>query len=92
MAKALIAYFSYAGQNYSHGGIRGNTEVVAKKLQAMLGGNLFYIDTVQKYPDDHMKKIETAKREYEQNTRPAISGSVENMEQYDVVFIGYPKL
>lgn len=38
MSKTLIAYFSHAGQNYSHGSIRnlsvGNTEVVAKKMKA----------------------------------------------------------
>ena len=66
MAKILIAYFSHAGQNYSHGEIKnlkvGNTEVVAKKLHTMVESDLFYIDTVQKYPDDHMKKIEIAKK------------------------------
>ena len=40
MAKILIAYFSHAGQNYSHGSIRnlnvGNTEVVAKKIHALI--------------------------------------------------------
>ena len=50
MAKILIAYFSHAGQNYSHGGIKnlkvGNTEVVAKKLHAMIPSDLFYIDTI----------------------------------------------
>ena len=94
MAKILIAYFSHAGQNYSHGGIRnlpvGNTEVVAKKLHAMLPSDLFYIDTVQKYPDDHMKKIEIAKREYEQNARPELTARVENMDEYDTVILAFP--
>ena len=94
MAKTLIAYFSHAGQNYSHGGIKnlkvGNTEVVAKKLHAMLGGDLFYIDTVQKYPDDHMKKIEIAKREYEQDARPELTARVENMDEYDTVILAFP--
>ena len=67
MAKTLIAYFSHAGQNYSHGSIRnlevGNTEVIAKKLHAIIDSDLFYIDTVKKYPDDHMKKIAIAKQE-----------------------------
>ena len=66
MSKTLIAYFSHAGQNYSHGSIRnlsvGNTEVVAKKIHALIESDLFYIDTVQKYPDDHMQKIEIAKK------------------------------
>ena len=94
MAKTLIAYFSHTGQNYSHGGIKnlpvGNTEVVAKKLHEMLEGDLFYIDTVQKYPDDHMKKIEIAKREYEQNARPELRLRVEHMDEYDTVILAFP--
>ena len=94
MAKILIAYFSHAGQNYSHGGIKnlkvGNTEVVAKKLHAMVESDLFYIDTVQKYPDDHMKKIEIAKQEYEQNARPRLTQRVENMDEYDTIILAFP--
>lgn len=94
MAKILIAYFSHAGQNYSHGGIKnltvGNTEVVAKKLHTMVESDLFYIDTVQKYPDDHMKKIEIAKKEYEQNARPELTAQVENMDGYDTIILAFP--
>ena len=94
MAKALIAYFSHAGQNYSHGGIRnlevGNTEVVAKKLHAMLDSDLFYIDTVKKYPDDHMEKINVAKREFEENARPELTARVESMDGYETVIIAFP--
>ena len=94
MSRILIAYFSHAGQNYSHGGIKnldvGNTEVVAKKLHALTDSDLFFIDTVQKYPDDHMKKIEIAKREYEQNARPELTATVENMAVYDVVAAAFP--
>ncbi len=68
----------------------GNTESVAKKLHVMLGGDLFYIDTVQKYPDDHMKKIEIAKREYEQNARPELTARVENTNEYDTVILAFP--
>ena len=94
MAKILIAYFSHAGQNYSHGGIHnlpvGNTEVVAKKLHAMLPSDLFYIDTVQKYPDDHMKKIEIAKQEYEQDARPKLTARVKNMDEYNTIILAFP--
>ncbi|MBR2823532.1 MAG: hypothetical protein IKE24_07605 [Clostridia bacterium] len=85
MAKTLIAYFSHAGQNYSHGSIRdlpeGNTEVVAKKIHALINSDLFFIDTVRKYPDDHMKKIEIAKREYSENARPELTARVENIDE-----------
>ena len=94
MAKTLIAYFSHAGQNYSHGSIRnldvGNTEVVAKKIHTLIDSDLFYIDTVRKYPDDHMKKIEIAKREYNENARPELTARVENMDAYDTVIVAYP--
>ena len=94
MAKTLIAYFSHAGQNYSHGSIRnlpvGNTEVVAKKIHALIDSDLFFIDTVQKYPDDHMQKLEIAKREYNENARPALTARVENMDDYDTVIVAFP--
>ena len=94
MAKTLIAYFSHAGQNYSHGKIRdllvGNTEVVAKKIHALIDSDMFYIDTVQKYPDDHMKKIEMAKQEYNEDARPELTARVENMTEYDTVIVAFP--
>ena len=94
MAKTLIAYFSHAGQNYSHGGIRnlpvGNTEVVAKKIHTLIDSDLFYIDTVQKYPDDHMEKINIAKREYNEDARPALTARVESMDEYDTVIVAFP--
>lgn len=94
MTKTLIAYFSHAGQNYSRGGIQylkvGNTRVVAEKLHNMIDSDLFYIDTVKKYPEDHMEKIAVAKKEYEADARPALSDSVENMNQYDTVVLAYP--
>lgn len=77
MTKTLIACFSHAGQNYSRGGIRnlevGNTRVAAEKLRNMIGSDLFYIDTVEKYPEDHMEKIAVAKAEYEANARPELT-------------------
>lgn len=94
MAKTLIAYFSHAGQNYSRGGIRylevGNTQVAAEKLHHMIDSDLFYIDTVKKYPEDHMEKIAAAKAEYEANARPELTARVEHMEQYDTVILAYP--
>ena len=94
MAKTVIAYFSHAGQNYSHGEIRslpvGNTEVVAKKIHDLIDSDLFFIDTVQKYPDDHMKKIEIAKQEYNDNARPELTARVENMDEYDTVIVAFP--
>ncbi len=94
MPKTLIAYFSHAGQNYSHGGIRdlpvGNTEVVARKIHALIDSDIFRVDTVKRYPDDYMKKTEEARREYDADARPELASRVENMEGYDTVILAFP--
>lgn len=94
MSKTLIAYFSHAGQNYGHGKIihleKGNTEVVAEKIQSLVGGDLFYIDTVKKYPEDHIEKINVAKEEFNQDARPALKEKVKNMDGYEIIYLGFP--
>ena len=54
--KCLIAFFSRKGNNYVNGKIEnlpiGNTEVIAKMIQDIIGGDLFHIETVQSYPED----------------------------------------
>ena len=55
--KTLVAYFSRAGQNYGHGGIvdlpKGNTEILAEAIAQDLGCDLFKIEAVEPYPEDH---------------------------------------
>ena len=46
-----------------------------------------YTDADLNYHDDNSRSTIEMN---DPNSRPAISGSVENMEQYDIVFIGYP--
>lgn len=76
----LIAYFSQTG----------NTETIANMIAEQTGGDLFHIETVETYPDDHMELIEVAQEEQDENARPELQGTVENMDQYDTVFIGFP--
>ena len=92
--KCLIAYFSRRGQNYSNGRIVdlkvGNTEIVAKMIRKKTGGDLFQIDTVSAYPKDYTETTEVAKSELRSKARPKLTGQVENMATYDVIFLGYP--
>ncbi len=92
--KCLIAYFSRKGQNYVSGTIVdlkvGNTEVVAKMIQKRTGGDLFHIETVTAYPKDYTETTEVAKNELRTKARPKLTGRVENMGAYDVIFLGYP--
>lgn len=92
--KILIAYFSQAGEHFIGGAIRslpiGNTKVAAQMLAQLTGGSLFFIDTVFRYPDDHMKKIDIAQKEKREQARPPLTDCVPNMSAYDTVFLCYP--
>ena len=79
----LIAYFSCTN----------TTEAIAKHIEAETKGTLYEIVPEVPYTADDLKYYTDcrADREYADSTaRPAISGSVENIEKYDVIFLGYP--
>jgi len=78
--KILVAYFSHTG----------NTRVIANQIHEKVGGDIFEIVTVNPYPTDHDAVVDQAKQEQEDNYRPELATKVENMDSYDVVFIGYP--
>jgi flavodoxin len=92
--KFLIAYYSREGNNYVSGKIVnlpiGNTKIVANMIQEMIGGDVFRIDTIKSYPEDYTETINVAKKEQHDNARPELSSYVENMNFYNVIFLGYP--
>lgn len=82
--KVLVAYFSATG----------TTEGVAEHIANGLNADIYEIIPEEPYTDADLNYNDNNSRStIEMNdpfSRPAISGSVENMEQYDIVFIGYP--
>lgn len=89
--KILVAYFSRTGENYAVGNIsKGNTHIVADMIAEMTGADTFEIKTVNPYPDNYKECTAIAKQELADNARPALATKVENMKDYDVVFLGYP--
>ena len=92
--KTLIAYYSRRGNNYVNGNIVdlpvGNTEVIAKKIQELTGGDLFQIDTVKTYPEDYTETTNVAQKELRENARPKLIKMVDDISKYDVIFLGYP--
>lgn len=89
--RILIAYFSRADENYRVGYIeKGNTRILAEMLADMTGGDLFEIKTVKSYPKEYEPAIEEAKQEKESNQRPEIVGQLPNVQDYDLIFLGYP--
>ena len=79
----LVAYFSATG----------NTEGIAQHLQAILDADLYEIVPAEPYSDDDLNyNVSDCRANQEQNdpdARPAIDGTVENMDGYDVIFLGY---
>ena len=92
--RSLIAYFSRTGDNYVNGSIVrlsvGNTEAAARMIQELTGGDTFQIRTVKDYPLGYNETTEAAKQELRQKARPELSSRVDRMEEYGVVYLGYP--
>ena len=88
---ALVTYFSHAGENYNVGVIEeGNTAKLAKVIAEQTGAELFEIVPVVDYPQSYDECLEVATAEQREGARPEYMGDVENWDQYDTVFIGYP--
>ena len=68
----------------------GNTEVAAKMIQKLTGGEIFRIDTVQTYPLDYQETVDVAKVEWRQDARPELTGHVDNMTEFGTIYLGYP--
>ncbi|MDR2505628.1 MAG: flavodoxin [Oscillospiraceae bacterium] len=72
------------------GEVLGNTQYVAYLIQDYLNADIFRIEPKTPYPTEHATLIEVANEELSTGARPALLAGVENIEQYDVVFVGYP--
>lgn len=79
-SNSLIVYFSWSG----------NTESVANEIQAQTGGDIFEIVPAESYTDDYDALLDIAQEEQANGARPAIAETVENFEQYDTVYFGFP--
>lgn len=87
----LIAYFSRTGENYGVGYIeKGNTSIVADVIAKETGGDLFEIRTVTPYPDSYDEATEVARQEKDENARPELIDDIDDISDYDVIFLGYP--
>lgn len=78
--KILVAYFSWGG----------NTQHLAQTIADATGADLFRIETVNPYPTDYNECTEVAREELDNGVRPELNDTVENLDDYDVVFVGCP--
>lgn len=73
-----------------NGEVLGNTQYMAYVIQETTGADIFRIEPATPYPTDHDTLVDQAAEEQEQNARPVIAGQVDNMADYDVIYLGYP--
>lgn len=99
--KVLVAYFSVpetdgvdassgASRVSANGKMMGNTQYVASLISEATGGELFEIKTTHTYPSSHKALIDAAKVEIDNNARPKLVTHIQNLKDYDVVFVGFP--
>lgn len=101
----LVVYFSYA-ENAElpedadveasasiqrwNGTLTGNTGVVAQMIAEAAGAEVFPLHTVELYPDTYEATNDQGEQERANGARPELQAVQENLEDYDVIFLGYP--
>ena len=81
--KALVVYFSW----------ERHTEALAQEIQSQTGADIFRIETAEPYPENYNATVDQGRAELRENARPALKqAKVENLAEYDTVFIGAPNL
>lgn len=78
-SNALVVYFSWSG----------NTENVANAIAEQTGADVFEIVPEEAYTSDYNALLNIATEEKENGARPAIAGSIEDISQYDFIYVGY---
>lgn len=97
--KVLIAYFSWA-ENAVQNNIDamtsasvkspGNVAQLAQWIETEIGGDLVSIQVTEPYPADWDGCLDRANKEKADGTHPVLSETIDNISEYDTVFLGYP--
>ncbi|MDO4544538.1 MAG: flavodoxin [Bacillota bacterium] len=76
----LVVYFSWSG----------NTESVAQEIQSQTGADIFRIEPAEAYTDDYDELLDVAQEEQSSDARPEIADTIDNFDDYEVIYLGYP--
>lgn len=92
--KSLVIYFSRNGENYVNGEIKnieiGNTEIIANYIKDIVGADLFKVEPINEYPYNYKECCDLAKLQLENNLRPKVKTFLDDINNYDVIYIGGP--
>lgn len=73
-----------------NGEVLGNTQYMAKVIQNTIGADIFRIEPKTPYPTNHETLVDLALEEQNQSARPKLLNTIDNLEEYDTIFVGYP--
>lgn len=98
--QSALSHYESIGDSENYSGIDavasasivapGNTAQMAQWIQKYVGGELFPIVVTEPYPDNYDECMERAADEKAENVRPELAGHLNNIEDYDVIFLGFP--
>ena len=80
VGKTLIVYFSWSG----------NTRAVANTIQELTGYDIVEIEVEEPYSSVYNEVTVRARRELDNDIRPALVTRVENIDEYDTLIVGTP--
>lgn len=78
--KKLIVYYSWSG----------NTGKIAKIIHELVGGEIVELIPEKTYPESYNATVEQAKKEIRADYKPPLKTKIDNIEDYEVIFVGSP--
>lgn len=78
--KILIVYLSRTN----------STKVVAEMIHQKIGGKIVDLELENPYPGNYRATVEQVSNELKTGFLPPLKTKIENIDQYDVIFIGFP--
>ena len=78
--KVLIAYFSWSG----------NTRDIAHSIDSRIDADIIELTPAKPYSTDYNTVLMEAQEDQHKNARPELNEHIDNMEQYDIILLGYP--
>ena len=90
--RSLVIFFSRAGENWQVGNVeRGNTAIFVDYIKELANVDVFEIEPETPYPSDYMECVRYVNDvEIPQNLRPTYKGDIDNLTEYDNIFVGGP--
>jgi flavodoxin len=90
-SKAIIIFFSRAGENYNVGTVDvGITEMIVNYLKQVTNITSFKINPETDYPTNYQEMVTLAQNEKSSNARPSIKDPLTDISKYDTILLGYP--